>query len=167
MIMRSTQMIAIVCVVLFSACTRDAPQRVSTVQKTPADQPQTGQSKFEVDGYYFPSEQDSKAGSPIEHVQIMLPEVSVLLKKPDSAHNTSLECKNPIVTPDRLHLECGDESQITLTIDGAFIDKQGNFWDRRDVEALKTVVLSARVRQLANGKETYSRDERFTYWVGD
>ncbi len=165
--MQTAQMIAIVCAVLLTACTREAPQHVITVQKAPADQPQTGQSKFEADGYYFPSEQDSKAGSPIEHVQIMLPEVSVLLKKSDSTYHISLECKNPIVTPDRLHLECGAESQITLTIDGAFIDKRGNFWDQRDIEALKTVVLSARVKQLANGKEIYSRDERFTFWEGD
>lgn len=158
---------AFVCAVVLSACTREAPERVVTDPKSPVHHAQTEQPKFEADGYYFPSEQDSKAGSPIEHIRVMLPEVEVQLKQLDSSHHMILECKNPIVTPDRLHLECGAESQITLTIDGAFIDKRGNFWDQRDVEALKTVVLSARVKQLSKGRAIYSRDERFTFWEGD
>ncbi len=165
--MNTVRITVFICAVVLIACAREAPDRVVTVSKNPVEQAQTEQPKFEADGYYFPSEQDSKAGSPIEHIRVMLPQVEVQLKQLDSSNNMILECKNAVVTPDLLHLECGAELQITLTIDGAFIDKRGNFWDQRDVEALKTVVLAARVKQLTKGREIYSRDERFTFWEGD
>ncbi len=165
--MHIARMVVLILITALSACMRDVPDRAGSPKTQPGKPPEVQQQAFEVDGYYFPSEADVAAGCPIEHIQIMLPEVTVQLKQPDSSGNMLLDCPNPGVLPERIRLECGSGSQITLTVDGVFMDKRGQFWDRPDVEELKTIVLTARVRQLANGRETYSRDNRLTFWVGD
>jgi hypothetical protein len=141
------------------------------------------QSFFDPDGYYFPEEKNKSC--PIEQIHISTldyyydgdlhydkpkfkkPEVEIQLKQPDKSGQFLLECKNAIVGPDKLHLECGAESQITLTVDGAFLDRRGQYWNRSDVKAQETVVLSALIAQTWQGRILYSRDVRFTYWEGD
>lgn len=141
------------------------------------------QTFFDPDGYYFPAEKDKSC--PIDQIHIStldyyydgdlhydkpkfkMPEVAIHLKQPDKSGQFLLECKKAIVGPDKLHLECGAESQITLTADGVFLDKRGQYWNRSDVKAQETVVLSALITQTWQGRTLYSHDVRFTYWEGD
>ncbi len=136
---------------------------------------------FDPDGYYFPSEKSC----PIEQIHISTldyyydgdlhydkpkfktPEVAIHLRQPDKSGNFLLECKKAIVAPEKLHLECGAESQVTLTVKGAFLDRRGQYWNQSDVKAQETVVLSAQITQTWQGRTLYSRDVRFTYWEGD
>jgi len=176
-------------------CTREMPKQdkkresqiAKVSQSASADALESGKANieqqlfFDPDGYYFPLEKDC----PIEQIHISTldyyydgdlhydkpkfktPEVAVHLKQPDKYGNFMRECKKALVAPDKLHLECGAESQVTLTVDGAFLDRRGQYWNQPDVKAQETVVLSALITQNWQGRTLYSRNVRFTYWEGD
>lgn len=137
---------------------------------------------FDPDGYYVPTENDISC--PVEHIHISTheyiydghlhhdpklktPEVAVRLKRGDKIGNFTFECKKAFVSPDNLHLECGAESETKLTVDGAFHDKRGQYWNQSDIKSRETVVLSAQIKQSWQGRTLYSGNVRFTYWDGD
>jgi len=136
---------------------------------------------FDPDGYYFPA-QETLIGSyhlewfelstldhsgDYEKPRLLTPTARVHFKNRKNDQLLFHDCPQPVITANRLHLQCPAIPLGILTIEGVFLDKGGQYWNRSDIKPMETVVLNARVIVKKNGKLVYSKDHTFTYWEGD
>lgn len=88
-----------------------------------------------------------------------------LVASPDSA--VEIPCPDAVMSRDTVRLRCPDSPLGTLSVEGTFLDKRGNFAyiDDRDLVERKAVALVGLVSIV--GSPEPPRLVRFKFWEGD
>lgn len=76
-------------------------------------------------------------------------------------------CREWTITADTLHLSCETGDVGTITVDGAFLDKRGDFGNLFSNDPHPKFVLSATVTVSRGGRVVYTGRHQFTYFRGD
>jgi len=144
------------------------------------------QKLFDPNGYYFPKGIDIVIeGWKIEWIDIQAleyyydnefhydsprlrpPVVRLTITRPKDQKKLAYRCPNPIVSPEVLTVSCPKTAIGAIFIKGRFLDKQGQFWNRKEVLPYKTVVLNATITVENKSGHRFFRQLPFTYWEGD
>lgn len=144
------------------------------------------QELFDPNGYYFPVREGFVVGGwKIEWFDIQAleyyyddvlhydrprpisPVVRLTITRQKDQKKFSYKCPNPVVSQEVLTIVCSKTSIGTVSIQGSFIDKRGQFWDRKEIIPYKTVVLNATITVEDKLGQRIFRQIPFTYWEGD
>lgn len=145
----------------------------------------TEPSFFDPDGYYFPAPDLVVSGYKIAWVSLttleyyfegelhygnprfLPPSAHLVLTRVVDQSQSSYNCPQPIIRRDLLAVVCQSTPIGVVSIRGTFVDKRGQFWNRNDIIAQKTIVADAAVTIAQDGNGQESRRVFFTYWEGD
>ena len=145
-------------------------------------EPETG--IFDPDGYYFPRYGLTIAQHFISWLEIgtieyyydgslhydnprMVPATARLGLETGNEMRSRHDCPGPMITRDTINIVCADTPIGEVRVQGRFLDRRGQFWNRADVHPRETVVVVAVVTVLAGGRETFRSEVEWTYWEGD
>jgi hypothetical protein len=83
----------------------------------------------------------------------------------DGGSQSTYRCEAARITADSLSVRCAGTAAGDVMIEGHFLDKRGNFWDRFDERSVELLV--ARITVSRGGAIIHDAVHRFTYFVGD
>ena len=153
---------------------------------TPGLKINSTQELFDPNGYYFPDGTDIVVGGwKIEWINIQAlenhydnefhydsprsipPVVRLTITRQKDQKKFSYKCPNPVVSPEVLTVSCPKTAIGAISIQGKFLDKRGQFWNRNEILPYKTVVLNATITVENKSGHRFFRQLPFTYWEGD
>src|SRR2546422_2936485 len=146
----------------------------------------TGERHFDPGGYYFPKPRVLIAGYEITTLALHTlnyyydgqlhyddPQVvtgpQLLTFRPTSGAGQELRalCPEQLISSDTLHLKCHSDYLGSISIDGTFLDKRGDFGNLFSNEPHPQFVLSAVITVERRGRVVYRQRHSFRYFEGD
>jgi hypothetical protein len=142
-------------------------------------------SFFDPGGYYFPTPTLIVSGYKIESIRIDTleyyydndihydkprfhpPEIQLKLTHVVDQAQSHYDCSQTIISRDQLSFVCQASPIGVLSFSGKFVDKRGQFWKRKDVIALETIVVAGEITISQGVNNSKPRQVSFTYWQGD
>lgn len=140
---------------------------------------------FDPDGYYFPASKLMSGGYELEYLEIrtleyyydgaahydapraLPPSVRLSLRHTGSDKASKHDCPKPVITRDALRLANCATLVGLVSLDGLFLDKRGQYWNRFDVNGMGKAILRARLSIVRADAIVLDHEIVFTYWAGD
>ncbi|SRR6266849_687105 len=146
----------------------------------------TGERHFDPGGYYFPEPRVLIAGYEITTLALhtlnyyydgklhyddpqVVTDPQLLIFRPTSGAGQELRalCPEQRISSDTLHLKCQSDYLGSISIDGNFLDKRGDFGNLFSNEPHPQFVLSAVITVEQKGRVVYRQRHSFRYFEGD
>lgn len=100
----------------------------------------------------------------VENPEFIKPKVYLRLL--DSKNNyVDYDCLNPIISNEKIFFKSKETPIGIITMDGMFVDKQGQPWNKQYAENYQTIIRGT-LSIIKDGEIKYSHLQDFEYWDG-